>query len=181
MWIDLERKLVDWEKRFASIWLKKTQEYPETDREYISRELPLLKEEKRACEIRLSKLEELIAKTHIFVDDLTEELCSELSGGHSLAAVGGALLEEYTNQLMEHYGKGRRTIRRFLEKRYKVSKAVSKDLFSLLEELGTLYYRVDISNDPKDSPLVFYAPVQSYSRMEIGQMCQFNGRWEIRA
>jgi len=61
MWIDLETKLVNWEKRFASIWLKKTQEYLDADREYISRELPLLKEEKHTYEIRLNKLEELIA------------------------------------------------------------------------------------------------------------------------
>ena len=182
MWIDFETKLVDWEKRFASIWLKRTQEYLDTDREYISRELPLLKEEKRACEIRLSKLEELIAKTRILIDDLNEELCSELSGGHSLAAVGEALLSEFTKQLKEYYSKGRRTILEFLEKRYKISKAASKALFFLLEEVGTLYYRVDISNNLKNVPLAYYGSADGfYPEAAPDMIYQSDGWWEIRA
>ena len=182
MWVDLETKLVDWEKRFASIWLKKTREYLDIDREYISRELPLLKEEKHACETRLSKLEELIAKARIFVDDLNEELCSELSAGHSLAAVGEALLEEFTNQLKEYHSKGRRGILEFLEKRYKISKVASKDLFSLLEEAGTLHYRVDISNDLKNASLAYYASAGGfYPEATPGMIYQLDGWWEIRA
>ncbi len=184
MWAHLEAKLVDWEKRFGELWLKKTQGYIDLDREYVARELPLLKAEKRATEMRLRKIEELIAKTHVLIDDLNEDLCRKLSGGRSLAAVGEALLEEFGPRLNEGYSEGRRKIREFLEKHYTISKAESRDLFPLLEEVRTLNYQVDIPGDLKDVPLAYNASEgDSYPEADRGVIfhLNINSCWEIKA
>ena len=57
----------------------------------------------------------------------------------------------------------RQTIRNFLEGRCKISKVASRELFFLLEEAGTLCYRVDIPEDPKDAPLVYYPYEEEFS------------------
>ena len=103
MWTQLEIRLVDWGKSFVKLWSKKTQDYMDIDREYVERELPLLNAEKHAAETRLRKIQELIAKTRVLIDDLNEDLCRELSGGRSLAAVGEAIVEEFGQRLKEGY------------------------------------------------------------------------------
>ena len=94
-----------------------------------------MKEEKHACKIRLGKLEGLIAKTRVLIDDIGEELCCKLSRGHSLAGVGEALLREFPKQLKEYRSRGRRAILEFMQKHYDINRVASKDLFSLLEKV----------------------------------------------
>ncbi len=182
MWTHVEAKLVDWEKRFVKLWSKKTENYLDMDREYVGRELPLLKAERASIQEGLGKIEELIAKVRVLIDDLNEDLCRDLSRGHSLAAVGQALLEEFGDRLEEGYGQGRRTIREFLERHYRIRKSASRDLFSLLEEVGTLSYQVDLADDLKEVALVFYAPENEfYPGAEPGTVYQLSGWWKIRA
>ena len=181
MWTQLESRLIDWEKRFVTLWSKKTQDYMDIDREYVARELPLLNAEKHAAEIRLKKIQELIAKTRVLIDDLNEDLCRELSGGHSLAAVGEAIVGEFGRLLKEEYSEGRKKLREFLELHYRINKAESRDLFSLMEETGTLHYQVDLSDDNKGTPLVYYAPGEFSYMADPGVIFHLEGWWEIRA
>jgi len=181
MWTELETKLLEWEGRFVEIWTQKTRDRLDVDREYISKELPLLKAEKHAVEIRLRKIEELIAKNRVLIDDLEEELCRGLSGGHSLAAVGEALRDEFGNRLKKEYSEGRKKVREFLESHYKIGKAESMDLLSLLEEVEPLHYQVDFQDRPKDAPLVYHAPGELSPVTKSKVINHLDGLWEIRA
>ncbi len=182
MWSQLESKLVEWEKRFVKLWSKEPKDYMDTDREYIARELPLLETEKNAVEVRLRKIQEIIAKTYILVDDLNEDLCREFSKGHSLAAVGEAIVEEFGQQLKNVYSQGRKKIRGFLESHYKINKADSRDLFSLLEETGTLCYRLDLSDKDKGVHLMYYEIGESSSYVaDPGIIYKLEGWWEVVA
>lgn len=181
MWTQLEGMLIDWEKSFVKLWSKKTRDYMDIDREYVARELPLLNAEKHAAETRLRKIEELIAKTRVFIDDLNEDLCRELSGGRSLAVVGEAIVEEFSRQLKEGYSEGRKKLREFLELHYNINKAESRDLCSLMEEAGTLHYQVDLSDDNKGTPLVYYRPGEFSYVADPGVIYHLEGWWEIRA
>ena len=92
-------------------------------------------------------MEEIIAKARILEDDLNEDICRNFSGGRTLANVSEIALHEFGHRLKERHDKGRRIIRNFLEQHCKISKAASRELFSLLEEIGTLFYRVDIPEE----------------------------------
>ena len=188
MWTQLESKLIEWEKKFVKMWTKelrdqekKLQGRVDLDREYVSKELPLLKTEKHAVEVRLKKIEELIAKNRILIDDLNEELCRDLSGGHSLAAIGEALRDEFGIRLKKDYSEGRNKFREFLESHYKIGKAKSRDLFSLLEEIKSLHYQVDFKDRPKDSPLIYHAPGELSPATRSKVIYHLDGCWEIRA
>lgn len=188
MWTELEIKLIEWEKEFVKMWTKETRDQQkklqgrvDLDREYVAKELPLLKAEKHSVEIRLRKIEELIAKNHGLIDDLNEELCRDLSRGHSLAAVGEALLGEFGNRLKKDYSEGRKKFREFMEGYYKIGKAESRDLFSLLEDVKTLYYKVDFKDRPKDSPLIYHAPGELSPATKSGVVYHLDGSWGIRA
>jgi len=182
IWSHLEAKLKDWETRFAKIWAKKAEGHLDTEREYAEKELPLLIAEKHSVQVRLRGMEEIIAKALILADDLNEDLCRNFSGGRTLADMGEIVLQEFGHELKERHDKGRQTIRNFLEGRCKISKAASRELFSLLEEAGTLCYRVDIPEDLKNAPLVYYPYAEEFSAgADPGILYQLNGWWEIRA
>ncbi len=182
LWPHLETKLKGWENRFAKIWAKKADDHSEIEREYAEKELPLLKAEKRSVQMRLRSMEEIIAKARILVDDLNEDLCRNFSGGRTLADVGEIVLHKFGHKLKESHEKGRQTIRNFLERHDKISKAASRDLFSLLEETGTLRYRVYLPEDLKDVPLMYYPYEEQFSAgADPGILYQLNGWWEISA
>jgi len=182
LWPRLEAKLKDWETRFAKIWAKKADNHSETEREYAEKELPLLKAEKRSVQMRLKSMEEIIAKARILADDLNEDLCRNFSAGRTLADVGEIVLHEFDHKLKEGHDKGRQIIRNFLEQRCEISKAASRELFSLLEEIGTLCYRVDLPENLKDAPLVYYPCEEELSAgVDPGILYQLNGWWEVRA
>jgi len=182
LWPHLETKLKDWENRFAKIWAKKAEDHSDTEREYAEKELPLLRVEKRSAQMRLRSIEEIIAKARILADDLNEDLCRNFSGGRTLADVGEIILQEFGHELKKSHVKGRQTIRNFLERRLKISKAASRDLFSLLEEAGSLCYRVDIPEGLKDVPMMYYPYEEELGAgVDPGVLYQINGWWEIRA
>ena len=91
---------------------------------------------KSSAQVRLRGMEEIIAKALILADDLNEDFCRNFSGGRTLADMGEIVLQEFGHELKERHDKGRQTIRNFLEGRCKISKAASRELFSLLERLG---------------------------------------------
>ena len=175
MWVNLEKKIGDWEKRFFEIRSKKSQDYFKSDTEYIERETVLLKEEKNRVQTRLRKIEELIAKTLVLRDDLNEDLCRELSSGHSLAEVGESLKAKFGQRLKEGHDKGRRDIRNFLEQHYKISKKKSRELFSLLEEVKTIHYWVDLPENIKNAPLLWHTGEADDLIYDL------NGKWSINA
>ena len=175
MWVNLEKKIGDWQKRFFEIRSKKSQDYLKSDAEYIGKELVLLKEEKERVQARLRKIEELIAKTHVLGDDLNEDLCSELSEGHSLAEVGESLREEFGQRLKEGHDKGRDDIRDFLEQHFEINKKKSRELFSLLEEVKTIHYWVDLPENIKNAPLLWHTGETDDLIYDL------NGTWSINA
>jgi chromosome segregation ATPase len=182
LWPHLEARLKDWENRFAKIWAKKADNHSDIEREYVEKELPLLRAEKRSVHARLKSMEGIIAKARILVDDLNEDLCRNFSGGRTLADVGEIILQEFDHKLKENQAKGRQTIRNFLERHLRISRTSSRDLFSLLEEVGILCYRVDLSGDIKDVPLVYYPYEDELSiGAAPGVLYQLDGWWEVMA
>ena len=182
IWSHLEAKLKNWETRFATIWAKKAEDHSDIERKYAEKELPLLKAEKCSVQMRLKSMEEIIAKARVLADDLNEDLCRNFSGGRTLADVGEIVLHEFGRKLKESHDQGQQTIRNFLERYGKISKAASRDMFSLLEEIGTLCYRVDIPEDLKNTPLVYYPYEEEFSvGADPGILYQLNGWWEIKA
>ncbi|VAX19555.1 hypothetical protein MNBD_IGNAVI01-819 [hydrothermal vent metagenome] len=111
-------------------------------------------------EHRLRKLNEIIAKTKILVNDLTEDECRKLSKGHSLAEVGEVLKKEFGNKLEEGQTQGRHTLIKFLRSRYNIDKKKSRELFNLLEDTGVVYYKVDIPEDALSEPII-YEPLEA--------------------
>ena len=130
-------------------------------------------------EHRLRKLNEIIAKTKIFVDDLTEDECRELSKGHSLAGVGEALKEEFGNKLEEGQTQGKHTLIKFLKNRFNIEKKNARKLFTLLDDAGIVYYRIDIPRNSLSEPII-YEPLEA----DVGipeTMYAFYGDWIINA
>ena len=182
LWLSLEMKLKDWENRFAKIWAKKADNYSDIESEYTEKEIPLLRAEKRLVQTRLKSMEEIIAKARILTDDLNEDLCRNFSDGRTLADVGEIVSHEFGHKLKESHNKGRQTIRNFLEQHDKISKAASRELFSLLEETGTLCYRVYIPEELKNVPMMYYPYEEDFSAgADPGMLYQLKGCWEIRA
>lgn len=176
---NLKQRLIKWEQDFKRIFSKAEKERNATDRQYIAKELPILRVEKENLEYRLKKMEEIVAKTSILVDDLNEDYCQELSNGHSLAMVGGALHEEYGRELNADSVVGRKEMRKFLENRFKITKDVSRELFSLLEESGILSYRIVLPKDMAYEPLFFEYSDETGDLAE--SMSDLYGKWEIKA
>lgn len=175
MWTQIEEKLIKWEYNLS----KKNNSIPEEEKQYVARELPIIKAEKKQMEHRLRKLNEIIAKTKILVDDLTEDKCIELSKGHSLADVGKALKEEFGNKLEEGQTQGKHTFINFLKNRYNIEKKKARELFNLLEDAGVVYYKVDIPKNSLSEPII-YEPLEA--GVDIPEtMYAFYGDWIINS
>ena len=104
-------------------------------------------------------------------------IMTSLFRGRTLSGVGQIVLEEFGQKLDKNHSEGRQIIRELLEKHCKISKAASRDLFSLLEEAGTFCYRVDIPEDFMSMPLTY--PYEADLSPEL--LYLLNGWWEIRA
>lgn len=182
MWTEMEGRLLDWEKNFAKLWLKKTREYTDIDHEFLAGELPRLKAEKKSVETYLHKIEELMAKTKVLIDNLDEELCNKLTGGSSLAAAGQVLLDHFGKKLQGNRSEGRKKIRKFLEDRYAINHSASRELFALFEEVRLLQYQVDIPQNILNEPLNFGnmdLDLAFYPGNEL--LLQLDGWWKINS
>ncbi|HDL18320.1 MAG TPA: hypothetical protein ENH29_04645 [Bacteroidetes bacterium] len=182
MWTEIEEKLLDWEKNFAKLWLIKTRKYTDIDHEYLTRELPRLKAEKESVEIHLHKIEELMAKTKVLIDNLDEELCNKLTGSSSLAGTGQILLDHFGKKLQGKRSEGRKNIRKFLEDHYVINHSASRELFALLEEVRLLQYQVDIPQNLLKEPFNFGnmdLDMALYPGNEL--LLQLGGWWRINS
>jgi len=179
---NFEEWLARVEDQFVILWEKEAEARSDAEREFVEKELPRLKAEKRRLEGHLKKLNEITAKTTILLDELNENICFELTGGHSLAAVGQALVDKFSRELREEYYLGRHDIRKFLEEYYKIDSRASREIFALLEDTGMIHYRLDLPEDFQNMPLAYYVP-----GTELGDSDGFEvasamyGVWEIRA
>lgn len=179
---DFEKWLFLTEDQFKVIWEKQVSERTKVDREFVMNELPRLVTEKRRLESHSHKLLEMMAKTRLLIDDLNEELCRELSGGHSVAQVAQALVDKFGHDLKEEYHLGRDDIRDFLEEHYNIDRTISRHLFSLLEELYVLNYRLDLPDEIKEQPLTYFAPDQELATSDSLKVTEaLYGVWDIRA
>ncbi len=179
---DFDKWLFLTEDQFKAIWEKKVEERSEADREFIETELPRVLTEKNRLESHLHRLLEIMAKTRLLIDDLNEQMCRDLSGGHSIAQVAQALVDRFGHELKEEYHIGRDDIRNFLEAHFGIDKNASRELFSLLEELPILNYRLDLPENVKENPLAYFAPDPELAHIDALEVAEaLYGVWEIRA
>jgi len=170
------------ERRFQEIWSKKAEDRSDEESQFVAQELPHVRMEKQRIINRLRKLDEITAKTMVLIDDLDEDLCHALTGGHSLAAVGEALVEKLGNDLKESSYSGRSVIRQSLEKQYKLDKTASRKLFSLLEERGVLQYNIEFPEDLSKDPLIYYtAEMEIAPPDDLEIATELYGHWHIRS
>ncbi|GEM_PF-1510894 len=180
LWPHLETQIKEWEMWFAKIWSKKPEDHSRTEREYIEKELPLLKMEKSAVQERLMNMEGIIAKARMLMDDLNKDLCRNFSRGRILTEVGEIILHEFGHKINEPYSAGRKIIRNCLELKLEISKTASRKLFSLLEDTGILCYRAGLPENFKDVPLMYYSYAEEIGTgVDMGVLYQLNGWWEI--
>lgn len=174
-------ELVEIEKRFAEFRTKKPGQFSSEEREFLVNKLPEIAAGKRRLDNRLRKLDEIITKTKILLNDLNEDLCRELSRGQALSAVRQLLLDHFGHELKEDHGPGRRTIRRFLQEHYNIDRSASRTLFSLLEDVGTLRYRLDLPEEIKRTvPGIYSWQEDNVPQPYIGLGAKLYGVWEIR-
>lgn len=179
MWINLGEKLFEWEIRMNKIINTAGEEHSKKDREYIEKELPLLKTEKKRMELRLFQLEVIIAKTWMLLSNLNEDLCQKLSKGHSLDAVGEALKKKFGEEVNEGSARGRSSVREFLETYYNINSKASRELFALLAEVGILNFRVELSDTYLFQPVLYDLPEEAGMYPEIAT--ELYGKWLINA
>lgn len=176
MWTDLEEKLVEWESRFLKV---NSDEDFDLDKEYLLREIESVKEEKKLMEYRLRKLDEIIAKTKVLIDDLSEDLCHKLSKGRSIATVAEAVKREFGNDFEADLNEGRKEIVKFLEKHYDIDKKSARQIFDLLEETGVVYYELSVPAKGKHEKIDFVPLEADFDFAE--PVYAFPGYWVINA
>lgn len=173
-------KLMHIVKQLMNIWSETAGKTGEAEEAFMAEHLPKIHATKQRVENRLRKLEEIIAKTRVMLDDLAEDLCFRLSRGHDLAAVGQALLDHFGREFKQDHGTGRKAIRHFLETHYQIDKTASRELFALLEDVETLDYHVDLPEDKMTAPSGYYS-WQEEGEPQLYIPPKIAGVWEIRA
>ncbi len=151
------------------------------DREvkYLKDTAALLENERALYQHRLHRVDEIIAKTKILLDELSEDECKELSNGHSIAAVNQALRDKFGPSLKQDQINGKKTIRQFLEGIYHIDRRASRELFKLLEQNGILNYTLDLAHLEKYD---YYAPIlldEEESLPYGGLSMNLAGNWNI--
>ncbi len=170
------------EDKLDKIFAKKAEDLQDDELQLLKAELPRLLTEQRRLANRIQKILEIIAKTRFLIDDLNEDLCKQLSGGRSLAEVGETLLHKFSREFREDYFSGKEDIIAFLEDHYKISKKSAIELFNLLEETGTIVYHIEIPENIKNQPLLYYGtdwddPMMDY----VSTPVELFGFWEIKS
>ncbi len=152
------------------------------DLKTINEELPRLRAEKIRLNNRIRKLLEIIAKTKYLINDLNEDLCKELSNGHSLAEVGQALVGKFSNEFKEDYFSGKDDMCDFLQKHFKIDESAACELFDLLEEVGIVRFKIDTSEEVLQQPFLYYGTDWDDPMMEYVTIPpELMGHWEINS
>jgi len=170
------------EEKLTRIFKLESNTLSAADREVVQKELPRLRAEKVRLNNRIRKLMEIIAKTKFLLQDLNEDLCRQLSNGHTLAEVGEALAQKFSHEFREDYFSGRDDMCAFLKERYQISHKSACALFDLLEEVGLVHFKMDLSKENATQPILYYGtdwddPMIDYVTIPP----QFMGYWEIKA
>ncbi len=179
---DYSTWLSEAEEKLTRIFKLKKNTLSAADLDVIKKELPRLRAEKVRLNNRIRKLMEIIAKTKFLLQDLNEDLCQQLTNGHSLAEVGKALVEKFSHEFREDYFSGKDDMCDFLKERYQISHKSACTLFNLLEEVGIVHFKMDLSKDNAMQPILYYGtdwddPMIDY----VSIPPQFMGYWEIKA
>ncbi len=179
---DYHTWLKEVEKKLNKIFDSDENKLTAHDVEEVKNELPRLKAEKNRLNNRIKKLLEIIAKTKYLINDLNEDLCQQLSNGHSLAEVGQTLADKFSNELKEDYFSGKDDVCQFLQTHYKIKKKQACELFDLLEEMAIIRFKIDVSEDQLQQPMLYYGtdwddPMMEYVTIPPALM----GHWEINS
>lgn len=179
---DFRKWLKEEETILNRIFALKKDEITAQDIETLKKELPLLRAERIRLDNRIRKLLEIIAKTKFLIDDLNEDLCQQLSHGHSLAEIGKVLVEKFSHEFREDYFSGKDDICAFLHDHFKIQQNEACQLFDLLEEVGILKFKLESSEQIAQQPLLYYGTDWDDPMMEYVTIPpQLMGYWEINA
>ncbi len=141
-----------------------------------------LQAEKVRLNNRIQKLMEIIAKTKYLIDDLNEDLCKDLSNGHSIAEVAAALAEKFSNEFKEDYFSGKDDMCDFLKEHYGIERKQACELFNLLEEIGIVRFKIDTTEEALRQPFLYYGTDWNDPMMEYVTIPpELMGHWEINA
>jgi len=169
--------VTDLTKTFEDFHLKQHDKLSPQDVEYLKIEKSKLLNEKKRLKEEQKHITALMAKTRIFLMDIRETRCNELSKGHTIADVGEKLLthfgEEVPNEM--DYDFGKRKIINFLEEAFLINKIDSKKLFDILEKSKAVNYIPEIPSIIRNSETVRFDDYIDYSYEPIG------GAWHINS
>jgi len=117
-----------------------------SDIEFLQKENSKLKFEKEQLEKEHHHIHQLIAKATIYLINLRNTACEEITKGHNIAGVGEKLLEHFGKIINEEtsYDFGRKKIIEFLESLFSLNRIKANKLFALLEKSRVLHYEIDI-------------------------------------
>ncbi len=175
MWSDLSDKLLEWESGF----LEKSEEEFKEEKEHFERELPKIKAERNAMARRLHKLDQIIAKTKILIDDLSEDYCKYLSKGRSIAEVAEIIKRNLGKEIDDDFGNGKKNVVKFLSEYLKIDKSAARKLFDLLEEEKVLLFSLDAPDGFWTNP-VTYVPLQD--DFDVTEpIVEIPGKWTVNA
>ncbi len=175
MWTEINDKISEWELHILS----KSDEQLLDDINYIKSELPKIKYEKSVLLSRLHKLDQIIAKTKILIDDLEEDYCKSLSSGRTIAEVAEAIKNNFGKEIDDEFGYGEKKIVKFLSEHYNISKQNSHELFHLLESKGILRFELDIPEGLWGNPATYIPLEDDFDITE--PIFEYPGKWILNA
>ncbi len=180
---DIEREKVrkNWLRKIKSaieiFHLSNDKNLTPADIEFLQKEKSKLLFEKDQLEKEHYHIHQLIAKTKIYVMNVRNKACEEITKGHDIAAVGEKLLEHFGKELKEgtNYNSGRRKIRNFLEKLFSLNQIQAKELVDLLEDSKVIDYKIDYSK------VVIVPEYNGFSEFTNLNYAPLLGTWFINA
>ena len=173
-----------------SNWLTKVKEYFErvhllhTDKltadeiVYLQKEKSKLIFEKAQIEKEHHLVHHLIVKAKVYLIDVRNIICKEITKGYDVASVGEKLLEHFGKKIegKMDYDIGRRKVVKKLESTFSINKIQAKKVFDILEKSKVLKYKIDISNNIVSIP--DYANFYEFTDLNYTPLF---GTWYINA
>jgi anion-transporting ArsA/GET3 family ATPase len=125
-----------------------TQNLTSNDIDFLQKEQSKLLFERAQLEKEHYHTHQLIAKVTIYLMDVRNVVCKEITKGYDIATVGNKLLENFGKEIKGEYdyNTGRKKIMKFLESIFSINKIDAKELVELLEKSKVIYYKTDYSN-----------------------------------
>lgn len=167
------------QKKITKILKKPVDERDDLEEKYLKDIARLLEDEREMFNKRLHRVDEIIAKTKILLDELSDDEARSLSNGHSLAAINQALRDKFGDSLKQDQMNGKKIFRQFLEETYHIDHNASRELFKLLEQNDIIKYTLDLAHLEKYD---YYAPIllDEGENMPYGGLSMnLAGNWNI--